>query len=716
MKKFFLISCIGLLMAADALACAGGTYSHNYYLFSVFCRESIEKPMFSDRLDKFWEDYTNGEVKQWKWHADDIYAYAKRKGDAEMLRYLDELNKYLDISDQLGESWSYPTKEELQARKQALSSMIAKADAYKGKRLRNQWMLLRMRANMVMGNHQYNIDYWERTASKAADAGVYRDMMQNIYAGALMKTGKRLKACNLFAEQGDMLSLKWAMRKYRNLAGIKVIYNEDANMPSLNYLVQDFVNNSQETLDQIRENNTGDWNAAEDAEWMQSIDARTILKQEGQQFMAFAGKVLAERKTASPALWKAAIGELLYLYGDNDAAYNTLTEAMTMNGTQRMKDNARAIRIVASVGSEHFFQNDYQPWLIEEMKWLEKMRKEEPGYYNHYGEVIERLIYEELVPRYEKTGQKNLSAALIALAVRSRANWDKEAIANESVEEYEDNWNYNYSDDYYAILNRMTGDELVKFYQWLTRKSEGALEAWAKQSMDISEEYYYDLIGTHYIAEGRFADAIGYLEKVSPKFMEGQNISFLLANRDYTKPRWSGRQAFMKGVNTEGAHLATLTKNPKLEFCKEMVELEKQLKKARKDKRAKVAYDLATRYYQASSWGDCWYLSHYGWSCMDTVATNEKDFIKTTIALLNESKQSKDAKLKMESLYALAFIPLDQWAEEKYDWQTDKYYYIPNKSSRQYQALQTFVDFQQANNLPMLAYMSKCDVLKRFRD
>ena len=713
MRKCLAISFVMLMAVAEALACGGGMTTHHYYLFSVFCRETMYQPLFSNRLDEFWKSYTNGAVEKWQWHEKEIADYAKSRGDKEMTEYLVELGKYLDISQQLGETWDYPTKEQLQERQQNLTKMIVKADAHRGGRLTDQWKLLRMRANMVLGKHEANIRYWEQTASKLQPS-VYKDMMENIYAGALLNTGKRIEACNVFAKQEDMLSMKWGMRQYRNIAGIKAIYAEDPNMPVLNYLVQDFVNNAQETLDSYATDEEGNVIPVDD-EWMRMVDARVANKEDVNAFVSFANTVLQEGKTKSPALWKAAIGELQYLYGKYDEAMKTLDEAMNLDGTQRMKDNARAIRMVASAGSSRFAKKDYQKWVVGEMKWVAAKKQEEPGEYNHYSEVLDRFVYEELVPRYQKSGNKNLATALVALFHSSSDIW-KEANPTEYFPE-DDNWNYNYSGDYYYALSTMSGDELADYYKWLTKSGKGELEKWAKSVIGKDANYYNDLIGTHYMAEGRFDKAIDYLKNIPTSFLEGQNINFYMAKRDYTKPRWMGRQTFGEGVRTEGANLATMTNNPKLEFCKDIVSMEAQLPIARQGVKEEIAYKLATRYFQASVYGDCWYLTDYGWSSyIDTLTINERRFVDKTVEYLNISKESTDMQLKLESLYALAYIPVEPWCEEDYDWSTGATSYLPLRKNSQYAALKNLEYFIRNNqSMRMPAYVSKCDVLKQFR-
>ena len=127
------------------------------------------------------------------------------------------------------------------------------------------------------------------------------------------------------------------------------------------------------------------------------------------------------------------------------------------------------------------------------------------------------------------------------------------------------------------------------------------------------------------------------------------------------------------------------------------------------------AYDLAKRYYQASYWGDCWWLTAYGHSTVDSARVGRPDFVQEAINYLQESKLSNDATLKLNSLYALAFIPQEPWCDIDFDFNTDQYVYIPRRDARQFNALAALNTYVQQSSATMPRYVSKCDVLKQFR-
>ncbi len=694
MRKSTIISILLLALCTQTWACGIET-SNNYYMFSVFRREMMNENLFSKQFNKFWEAYTNGKFSSYLWNDEEIMEIAKKKKDTEMITYLTQLNKYLKISKELGETWDYPTKEQLAQRKVDLNTMITKANSYKGTRLKPQWELLRMRANMVLGNHAANITQWEKKSSKLP-ASAYREMMRNIYAGALLHQGRRGEACDIYAEQGDMVSIKWAMRKHRNFAGIKAIFAERPDSPTMNFLVQDFVNNVQETID-----------SDGDKDWIEeSIDHRVIPRDDVNSFISYARSVVDGKKTKSPALWMAAIGELQYLYGQYDEAMTSLSKAMEMNGTERMKDNARTIRLIASVKKAKF-DHSYTQWLADEFNWLMEKTKaeakvnEEGLYYNHYYEMICRLVHNNLVPRYTEIGRPEMAASLLLMMNGSK-------LFNNLTSDIERIEYLDYSSEHFEYIDKLSPEELIKYKNFLQASAQDAFESIVKKNIDVDVDYYNDLIGTAYLACDDQENATKYLQLVPLKFIERQGIRPYTV-RDYTMARWLGKQK----IDENGS--PAVKSNPKLNFCNNLSALKANYANATGEARKQLAYDLAVRYFQASHKGDCWYLTQYGQSVYDTTRVDRADLIGKTVKLLEESATSSNETLKLNSLYALAYIPLDEWCQWEYDWDNNKYYISEvYTDSKRYAHLFNLHQYtKNKDRLP--SYVTKCDVLKKFR-
>ena len=716
MKRFIIATIISASFIADALACAPETPTHNAYMFSVYRREKMQSP-FAEDMNNWWKAYADDPASRdneyYKQHADTLRAIARRRGDRHMLEYMKWLDEYLRISDGISmDSWDYPTKLELAARDSTLHAMLAAAQAYKGRRMREQFALLAMRANMLLGRDKANMLYWTATASKLP-RGVWRDVCRNIYARALLNSGLRRAACEIYAEQGDMRSIGWCMRGYRNLAGIKKVYAEDADAHTLLYLVQDFVNNVQETIDSYLDGQP-------DTAWIKWKGNQPVLTADAQAFVSFADGVLEEGKTPVPCLWQSAAAMVQYLLGNHEDAARRADAATYMKGSRRMRDNARCIRLLVRASTAPL-GGETSGWLTDEMRWLDRKIKAErgnsPEYGNHYTDVKERIAYRVLARRYHAAGLHNVENALYGMMEENEFEFlssQNDCDAHISVaEDYA--WNNNYSawNEYFQMLAGTKADSLAAYYAYLTSAKTDVFEHYVAQQVYADKDYYNDLIGTRYLAEGRFADALEYLERVDTDYLQKQNISWYMANRDYTAPRWFVRQ-LPNMPETDGAGKGVPAENMKVKYCKDMIQLQSLYNLApaggQKDMRT---YELAVRYYQASCYGDCWFLTHYGHSVNDSARAGEFDFARKARELLDVCRLSGNMKIQYEALYALAYTDTEPWYAASYDENYDLII-TPLPVSSQYKALEALAKFAKDHPEEVDEHTTKCDVLKEF--
>ena len=210
----------------------------------------------------------------------------------------------------------------------------------------------------------------------------------------------------------------------------------------------------------------------------------------------------------------------------------------------------------------------------------------------------------------------------------------------------------------------MTAEQLISYKNFLGQKASDPLEAYLKSfNKDYHEEYYDDVIGTTYLANGEFAKAIPYLKMVSHDFLTRQRM-YEYTYRDFTLPRWLYKQ---RDDDAQGS-----STNKKVDFCQDMINLQSSYNQSSGETQKQLAYNLATRYYQASYLGDCWFITEYGQSITDTARVDRLDFVAEAIRYLNESAQSSNYTLHLNSLYGLAFIPNEEWCDWDYDWNNNK--------------------------------------------
>ena len=716
MKRFLTAIAISIFVAADAPACMPERPTHNAYMFSVFRREAMSPP-FREAMNSWWKRYggepQSDDINYYENNADRLRKAAERRGDSQMLDYMRWLDAYLDVCRGVGmDTWDYPTKQELASRDSTLRLMLDAAQAYKGRVMREQYALLAMRANMMLGRDKANMLYWTATASKLPD-GVWRDMCRNIYARALLGSGLARQATDIYAEQGDMQSIKWCMRNYRNLAGIMKVYADSPDSPTLLFLVQDFVNNVQETID----SSVG---GRPDTEWIKLIGSSPVMADDAKAFVKFADGVLKDGKTSSPCLWQSAAAMVCYLLGDSDDARNRAAEAVEMGGSARMRDNARCIRLLVEAAGMPL-GGDGSVWLADEMRWLDSKIMEERGssayYFNHYTDVKERLAYSVLAPRYAAAGRANMALALYGMMEENHLDFHTGGKHADETFIWQGDWAWNrdYSADneYFELLSNTTADSLAGYYAYLTSAKTDVFEHYVAMQVYKNKNYYNDLIGTRYIAEGRFAEAKPYLDKVGLRYLGKQNISWYMANRDYTVARWFKRQ-LPNVPETDGPNQAEPDRNLKLDFINDITQLtgEYNLAPAGGHKE-ELAYALAVRYYQASCYGDCWFLAHYARSISDSARVGELDFTAKASEYLAECSRLADLKMQYKALYALAFVNVDPWYTATFD-RDYNMVIVPRPASSQYKALTALSFFAKEHPEAVDDYVTKCDVLKEF--
>lgn len=741
MKRFSAFSAVLLLSAASAFACGPECPTFNKYMFSVIPveRYTADAPFRKD-LNAYWESYcgkSGSEVYEsfYLENRDKLRLAAQKRGDKETLSYMKWFDKYLEVSDDYtNDSWDYKKLSATQ-RAQKLSSVLQAAKAYKGTKLRGQYALLVMRCNMLTGKSQQNVLYWESTA-KSLPAGVWREAARNIYANALLRTGKALKACDIYVEQEDYASVRWAMRNYRSLAGIKSVYAQDKNAISLQYLVQDFVNNVQETIDSRTElGSLGESVGTSDVkEAVTMVGGKAVFEDEARQFVAFALSAASDAGCKSPAMWQGAAAWVSCLLGDTESAWKAAEKAVAMNGTARMSDNARVIRLLVSALCQKKVDKSYRKFLLSELQWLDGKiaaeRTDASQYANHYTDVKERVVHQGLMPLFRANGLDNESLALHAMCDANENDFEYARMQADPVSYQYTTYPLGNPNNIYGpgpcnrlcnVLDTLSAVRVISYYKYVTSsKSAGSFEAYVVGQTYKGSDYFCDLIGTKCIAEGDYDAAQKWLGKVSLDYVSSQYITHFAVRRDFTRPAWFERQRVKEqddwGLSTSRE---SVSENYKVAYCRYMENLLASYKREKSTAESEaLAYKLATAYFQASPYGDCWYLTRWSKSVSVSARAGELDYAAEAARYLAVSKASADKAMRYKSLYALAFLPVDTWYVT--EWGTlpsGEYgeYAVARPQSAQYNALAELDAFARENPLDIDTYTTRCDVLRRFR-
>ena len=664
MKRFIITNLLAA-MVLPMLACAGG-WTTNYYLFRIY-----DSQEFSDRVQETctnnWKAYLGKSPDDWYWfNADEVIEFAQKKGDVLMVSYVQNLEKYLDCARSVSnERWEYPTKEEIATRNKTLESVRTYALAKTKSKLRSQHALLYMRCNMLLAKHQENVTFWEETANQYIET-VYKDMMKNIYAGALYKTGRDAEAGELFAEMGDYNSLMTQYYKKRSFAAIRQEYLNNPNAKVLPFLLQDFVNNTQEADDAIKSDNMAGG----------KLFIRDISKKEALDMRDFCKQVVKEGKTEVPMMWQAAQAWIEFMFGDKRQATSDIIATASLNGTELMKNCTRSLMLYMTADQAKDSEA-FDNYLADELLWLEENKG--------YNYVRERVLHQALSKHYAAQPSR-----LLAL--------------------------YKTCDSYvyYEYTDTMQVEKLQKYLYYVNTPAANNLDRYLKAHAKPNAYEIEDLIGTKYMRVCQWDNAIKWLKDIPKSFYEQKGYAVYAANRSWQVEPWLKRQYLKQDVEYSDTKWQ-LSNNPKLTFAQEMQKMEGEQNVLSGDALAKRCYALAVRYAQAHFRGDCWWLMRNGKSSGDQQRDGEADLAQKAVNLLQKTSMSQDVALKERALFALCYGELykEYWYKEKWNSETYRYDRVPNSEALQFAAFNKLSEFE-ASRTPA-DYVSRCDEYKQFK-
>ena len=677
MKRFIIISLLCVL-AMPMMACLWWDTT-NSYLFSMY-----EQKNFKNRVERIcndnWKAYLGSTEEYFWFNADDAIKAARKKGDVLMVSYLQNLKKYLncvDIEQRKQYEWNYPTPQDINAQKRDLQTVRTYAIGKTKTKLRSQHALLYMRCNMILGRHQDNINFWEQTASKFIET-VYKDMMKNIYAGALYKSGRTAEAGEMFAEMDDYESLMTIYYKKRSFQAISQQYQQNPNAKVLPFLLQDFVNNAQEAEDAKTEGALGG-----------KLFIRDINQQESVQMQQFCQKVVREGKTETPIMWQSAKAWLEYLAGKKQEALKDINTAMQMEGTQRMKDNARVLKFFMTTATAKP-SDSFDTYFTEELTWLQSKQQTADGFFDS---ALRRISYQAIVPHYQNKPEQQLALMIITN-----------------------------NTDYIERMETMPVADLEKFFYYTKTPGDKPFDQFLQRQFQINDSSYIELIGTKYMRLAKWDKAIEWLSKLPLTYFNyhhSQEYLYYSTARKYDVEPWLTRQ----WLDSSNAYKREQkwNKNIKLEFCKEMQTMESSLNLLQDKALDQRYYDLAVRYAQASLKGDCWWLLRSSKNIYDSVRVNEIDFGAKAAELLQKTTMTKDKNLKMKAMFALGWQELYNatpgaklWTSNEWNEQAADYIRQYNRESWQFRAFQNLYNMvENMTNKP--AYITKCDEYDLFR-
>ena len=473
----------------------------------------------------------------------------------------------------------------------------------------HRYVLQLLRKYFYTSDYQKCVDVWNRYGGQIP-ASALRTQCLNYYGGALLRLERKTEAATVYAGIGY-----YNVYLHYDPAVLRGIYQQQPNSHVFEFVIQQFVN--------------------------QYFD--NPKREKAVAFNALADEVVRDGKNRNPALWRSAQAALAYIDHDHAEALRLLKEAESLKGTAPVKENIRMLRLLINSTRT---DNDslYEATLYPDLKWLTDninadLRKANSGTYSSmywdwywsglYGEeawfsnlplhrvkVLRRVIFLGAVPHFERVGDGYKCLAYLNLYNEVFCTEKERRAASRQGKNFKHCdyfYNYDYSTEIFDYLNNTKIENMIRYVEFLRSGGSTPMEKYLIRNSYRDLNYFYDLIGTKYMREEKFALALDYLKKVTADFQKTQNISkYIGSSRNPFAEYWITKKEKKGDYGLEFDPVAEYAKEPgKVRFCQLMLRLRKQSIAAGTAKeRANAAYAYAVGLYQ-SSLGYAWALSKY---------------------------------------------------------------------------------------------------------
>ena len=566
---------------------------------------------------------------------ENIYDNRKKKYDNKFLEWITKrdttlLNLLLVaktteyIRSQMCSKWYYPTMN-IQSRF-SLEDIINISLSSKDKKLRDRYLLQGMRALFTLERYDDCVNLWNDEISKLHRQNLMRRLSEDYYSGAEWEINHSKKSIEYFAQIGDIQSLLYCLdRAEENLSPIEALallcqYNP--NFENIPHTLQTFV----KELEPIGACGFQDV-------YEETYDAKILY--------TLCLEMGANPKVKNQAMWYYTAAFLADLKGDTQNASNIISLAEKSKSSKFIDESIAVFRMYIDAKTSTY-NNEYEQHLFRQLKWLDNkivanitkdVRNETySGYklicglsYYYWNDMLRRILIAEVCPRMIESGK-----SVRALQLANMASNRLLGLVNKSnsYKYNKDGYNgFDYSNHFFEMIDSI-GVENAKNYVASVFNPSSAFDKYLNARGYNDRNYLNDIIGTQYLRNMQYANAVKYLGKVSIAYNNHLNVDMLY---DPFRVERSKKSSYRY----------------KYDFAKEMYRLEGIMNSPTTDSNTKANAMFQYALGLKNSFTNCWdltqyYKGQYFWNQVNNKRKWESDAL--TIAATNKSK----------SLFALA--------------------------------------------------------------
>lgn len=329
------------------------------------------------------------------------------------------------------------------------------------------------------------------------------------------------------------------------------------------------------------------------------------------QLQVFCNRLSQERKYTEPGLGYMASAYLAWMGGNNVEGLALLHKLDGQKLSTKLNDQRQLVNLLLMAQQIQKFDDINEAQLLPSLQWLDKKVDEQV-------KVIAKRPNDYNLSKYDfskfATSARDFYQYILAPAYIKQHDTVKAALCILKSENILDARQYAY---YYIGYSNISTNSIPVFWeQFVNSKHTAQIIGWKKNPSaspylkfytailkNASYDDLYDLLGTTYLREHNYAAAVKALKQIK---IETRDTTGELAD-----PFISQLPDYPKTSSHTGSVLYT-----KLTFAQAMLSLQNKLKSDPKNA-ATYYYKLATGLYNASTYGNAYYLISYDWSAYD---------------------------------------------------------------------------------------------------
>ena len=572
--RYLLISLFAILATSEALACWGYWYDPSgYYMYRV-CEKAPAPNMeigknFPDIEANCigWQRLSSESIplediykviytiplkdlkktcdSRWTKHDNKFIEWIAKKDRALLdCILLAKTNEYIRVKH--NSRWYYPTMDI--GIDTTLEDVAEKALSAKDARLRDRYLLQAVRALFSLTRYEECVALWDNEVSKLPADNLMRRLIQPYIAGAEFRLNHTDRAMEYFAHIGDVASLYYCAEKLGHPTSkvgiLEMVCRYAPNSPYIARSLQGYIREIEPEGVTF-----GSYGSGYEEELEKRRNDRI------KWLRPFCLKMAKNSKVENQALWYYTAAFLSDLAGETATASYQLSLAEKSKSSAYIDESIKVFRIYLDAKLSKY-DASYEAKLFEQIKWLDskiagnindevryevhsgyKLYSGESFYY--WNDMLRRIVLAEVCPRMLKAGKTTRALQLANMAdnrlfnlvdrrelygwIETKDGYEYSVENSYTLKQYRYSENFNsidYSNHFFEMVDSLGANSAKRYLQNVmnpTSKYDRYLNARGYTGMD----YLNDIVGTQYIREMRYGEAVKYLSKVSDAYNRG---------------------------------------------------------------------------------------------------------------------------------------------------------------------------------------------------